>query len=198
MIKGIDVSENNGYIDFNAVKAAGYEFVIVRASYGRHGRDEMFLDNVTRAHDAGLLVGAYHYDYSTTADDALANTLNCKAAIEEAGVLLELPVFYDMEDADGWKSRHGFDPGDATDFCRIFCDNIGLDHGIYASESWFDGYIDWERLGCAVWNASWMNGYNPEPTEDNTVDGIKGYMWQYSDKVVIGGKELDGDVIYGM
>ena len=32
---GIDVSKHNGLIDFNAVKEAGIEFVIIRAGYGK-------------------------------------------------------------------------------------------------------------------------------------------------------------------
>lgn len=30
MLKGIDVSENNGYVDWNAVKASGMDFAIIR------------------------------------------------------------------------------------------------------------------------------------------------------------------------
>ena len=41
-MKGIDVSENNGSVDWQAVADAGIEFAIVRASYGKTGRDEMF------------------------------------------------------------------------------------------------------------------------------------------------------------
>ena len=33
-MRGIDVSENNGEVDFQAVKNAGYDFVIVRLGYG--------------------------------------------------------------------------------------------------------------------------------------------------------------------
>lgn len=194
-MKGFDVSENNGYVDFEQAKAEGYDFVIVRCSYGQNGRDAMFLDNVTRAHDAGLLVGAYHYDYSTDTADALRNTQNCRAAIDEAGVMLELPVFYDMEDADGWKSRHGFDPADATALCQTFVENIGLDCGVYASESWFNNYIDWQSLGCAVWNASWYSSPQ-EPCPGDGVDGIGGYMWQYTDSATIAGVQLDADYIY--
>lgn len=197
-MKGIDVSENNGYVDFHEVKAAGYDFVIVRCSYGKSGRDEMFIDNVNRAHEAGLMVGAYHYDYSLDTDDALMNTLNCKSAINESGVLLELPVFFDMEDADGYKKRNGFsfDPELVTAICKVFCDNIGLNHGIYASESWFNSRIDWRSLGCAVWNASWYGTAPNEPNPNDDTDGIKGFLWQYTDSAEIGGKYYDADWMY--
>lgn len=198
MAKGFDVSENNGYVDFEQAANEGYEFVIVRSSYGKSGKDENFLDNVNRAHAAGLKVGAYHYSYALTPDDALQEAQNCREVIDSAGVLLELPVFFDMEDADGYKARHGFDfsAGNITEICRVFLENIGLNCGVYASESWLDNYIDWQELGCSVWNASWYSEQT-EPNPDDNVDGIKGYMWQYTDKAYIAGKYLDADWIYG-
>lgn len=50
--------------------------------------------------------GAYHYSYALATEDALLEAQNCRAAIEEAGVALELPVFFDMEDVDGYKREH--------------------------------------------------------------------------------------------
>lgn len=196
-MKGFDISENNGYVDFEAAKAAGYEFVIVRCSYGKHGRDEMFLDNVNRAHAAGLKVGAYHYGYALNVHDAELEAQNCKDAIDEAGVFLELPVWYDMEDADGYKARNGFLFGayGITEICRTFLSGVApLNCGVYASQSWLADYIDWRSLGCSVWNAEWMSGYNPAP--NTAYDSVGAYMWQYSDKVNIGGKLFDGDWLY--
>lgn len=195
---GIDVSENNGTVDWQAVADAGCEFAIVRCSYGKTGRDEKFIENVNGAHAVGLKVGAYHYSYALTPYDATLEADNCKEIVSEAGVLLELPIFFDMEDADGYKSRHGFEfsAGNVTGICDAFLKcMVPLDCGVYASESWLNNYIDWQSLGCAVWNASWKSGYNPTPDDDGT-DGIKGYMWQYTDKAIIGDKEFDADVIY--
>lgn len=187
MIKGIDVSENNGTVDWQAVKNAGIEFAIVRSSYGKTGVDEKFLENVNGAHAVGLKVGAYHYGYGLTPADAVLEARNCREVIDEAGVLLELPVFYDMEDADGYKERHGFlfDPENATGICRAFLDNIGLNCGVYASYSWLCDLIDWRSLGCSVWNAEWGGS-----------DDIEGYMWQFTEKLYISGKQFDGNYLY--
>lgn len=59
-----------------------------------------FQRNVEGAHRAGLICGAYHYSYALTPAEARY----CKWVIENSGVLLELPVFFDMEDGDGWKT----------------------------------------------------------------------------------------------
>ena len=109
MTYGVDVSECNGRVDWQAVADAGQKFAIVRSSYGRYSKDEDFLRNVDGAHSAGLQCGAYHYSYALTPEQARQEARSCKQIIDEAGVLLELPVFFDMEDADGYKRKHGFD-----------------------------------------------------------------------------------------
>ncbi|QDR80311.1 GH25 family lysozyme [Sporomusa termitida] len=187
MIKGIDVSYHNGAVDWQAVAAAGIEFAIIRSSYGLQSKDNMFTKNVAGAKAAGLKVGAYHYSYALCVKDAIQEAANCREAIDSCGVLLDLPVFFDMEDADGYKKRNGFsfDPAEITAMCKAFIDNIGLDCGVYASYWWFANYIDWRSLGCAVWNAQW--GEN---------DDIKGYLWQYTDRLEIGGKCFDGNIRY--
>jgi lysozyme len=186
-MKGIDVSENNGIIDWQAVADAGIEFVMVRSSYGLQSKDNMFAENVNAAHAAGLKVGAYHYSYALSIADAIQEANNCRETIDSAGVLLELPVFFDMEDADGYKQRNGFsfDVEEITSICKSFIDNLGLDCGVYASYSWLTDKVDWQSLGCAVWNAQWGN-----------TDDIKGYMWQYTDSLVIGGQYFDGNEYY--
>lgn len=187
MIKGIDVSYHNGEIDWQAIKDAGIEFVMVRSSYGLQSKDKMFAQNVAGAKAVGLKVGAYHYSYALNVEDAIQEAANCRDVIAKAGVLLELPVFFDMEDADGYKQRKGFafNPAEITAMCKAFIENIGLDCGVYASYSWLADYIDWRSLGCAVWNAQW--GRN---------DDIKGYMWQYTDRLEIGGRYFDGNIKY--
>jgi hypothetical protein len=108
--------------------------------------------------------------------------------IDRAGVLLELPVWFDMEDADGYKRKHNFDfsPDNVTAICRAFLGEIKpLDCGVYASMSWLESIIDWRSLGCAVWNAQWSDR-----------DDIKGYMWQYTDALEIGGRNFDGNMLY--
>ena len=187
-MRGIDVSIHNVPVDWQAVKAAGIDFAICRTGYGKNGVDESFQANVEGAHEAGLVCGAYHYSYALTKADAVNEALFCKKIIDDSGVLLELPVWFDMEDADGYKRRHGFTftKRNVTDICRAFLDNIKpLDCGIYASFSWLEEFIDWRKLGCSVWNAQWGKH-----------DYLQGYMWQFTDTLNIGGKLFDGNILY--
>lgn len=190
MTNGIDVSENNGYISqstWDKLAQAGIKFVYVRCSYGRTGVDSEFTANVNRAHKAGLRVGAYHYSYALNVAQAKQEAEHCKKVIANAGVLLELPVFYDMEDADHYKARNcfAFDPQEITEMCRVFGETLGLNWGVYASYSWLKDYIDWKSLGCPVWNAEW-----------NDTDDLKGFVWQYTDSFHFDGHTFDGNKMY--
>ena len=64
MLKGIDVSENNGYVDWNAVKAAGMDFAIIRLGFGNRHLDTNFYENVNEALAVGLKIGIYYYSYA--------------------------------------------------------------------------------------------------------------------------------------
>lgn len=188
MKKGVDVSWHNGYIDWQALKDAGIDFAICRTGYGKSGLDDSFQRNVIGAQSVGMKCGAYHYSYALTPGDAIVEADFCKRIIHEAGVLLELPVWFDIEDADGYKERNRFrfTRHNVTNICRAFLDAIKpLDCGVYASYTWLREYIDWRSLGCAVWNAQWSRN-----------DSLRGYMWQYTDRLNVGGKFFDGNILY--
>jgi lysozyme len=57
----IDLSANNGSVDFAAVKAAGVSLVILKATEGVDYVDPLFRQNVMRAQHADIMVLAYHY-----------------------------------------------------------------------------------------------------------------------------------------
>ena len=188
MHKGIDVSEFNGDIDWQAVYHAGFDFAICRTGYGKNGIDETFARNVAGAHAAGLKCGAYHYSYALTPADATIEAYFCKRIIHEAGVLLELPVFFDMEDADNYKARHffAFTKRNVTNICKAFLDTIKpLNAGVYASHSWLEDYIDWQSLDVPIWSAQW----GPK-------DNLRGYMWQFTDRYEIDGNFFDANLLY--
>lgn len=93
-IRGIDVSAHNGEIDFEKVKAQGYEFVYIKATEGATFRDRRFISNVNAAREAGLKVGAYHFFRFDM--PGYMQGLNLASAVE--GRRLDLPVVIDLEE----------------------------------------------------------------------------------------------------
>ena len=93
-IQGIDVSSHNGSIDFSRVAANGISFVYAKASEGTQFRDPKFSYNITAAHKAGLIVGAYHFFRKDKPGKEQAR--NFIDAVRN--VHLDMPLVIDVED----------------------------------------------------------------------------------------------------
>lgn len=95
-LKGIDVSNWQGNIDFNQVKSNGVQVVYIKASEGDYYKDIKLEQNYTGAKAAGLMIGFYHFFRPSTEADALAeaqffaNTIGNK--IPDCRLALDLEV----------------------------------------------------------------------------------------------------------
>jgi hypothetical protein len=127
---GLDVSLWQGEnLDFNAIKNAGYSFVILRAGTTK-GKDECFETFYKNAKAAGLNVGAYYYSYATTVDAAKADADNMLSWI--SGKKFEYPLYFDYEDS----SQDSLSSTTAQNICLAFMDklaNAGYLTGMYTS-----------------------------------------------------------------
>ena len=97
-LKGIDVSEHNGVINWNDVQTYA-NFVIIRAGYGRLASqaDKYFETNYANAKSRRLKVGAYWYSYAMDPNEA---KLEAKACLEVLGnKAFDYPIYYDIEES---------------------------------------------------------------------------------------------------
>src|SRR3954464_5435347 len=69
-VLGLDVSQFQGTIDWNAVAANGKQFVFMRSSRTNLTKDPTFDANLAGATAAGLLVGPYRYVLPNGLSDA--------------------------------------------------------------------------------------------------------------------------------
>ena len=186
----LDISENNGEVDFDALVEHGVEGVIIRSSYGKYSEDECFYRNVEEAVNHGLKVGAYHYSYALDEEDAILEAHNMINVLARTSAKFELGIWFDMEDADGYKAEHDFDfdAANITNICKAFIDNMPYDNkGIYASYSWFEYYIDFRYIGWNIWNAQWGEQDDLSPISN---------VWQYSSEYYIDGNVFDANEYY--
>ena len=180
----IDVSYHNGDIDFNKVKAAGVEGVIIRAGYGQNHIDKKFETYINAAINAGLKVGVYWFSYAYTVEMAKREAEYCLRAVN--AYKLELPIFFDWEyDSMKYASRNGVNADKVliTDmivgFCNVVKDN-GRSAGYYGSLDYFKNYIDTSKLdGFTKWLARYTNQEQTDCdlwqyTSTGKVDGING------------------------
>ena len=101
-------------------------------------------------------------------------------------------IWFDMEDADGYKQRHGMPSRqEITAMCSEFiceCNRSGYSCGIYASLDWLEHQIATEQLASYVpyWVAQW----------GGRCDWPNASMWQYTDGYCVDGNEFDGNLYF--
>lgn len=193
---GLDLSVHNGNLDFNAIKAAGHDFVILRAGYGSviSQKDKNFEAYYKAAKAVGLKVGTYWYSYALTAAQGIEEAKTCLEAIK--GKTFEYPIFIDMEDADQYKRNHGM-PSNATlsKICENFCEYLeskGYYVGVYASESWFDNQLKGMSKVYDRWVANW--GSNNGKLQSDKSGSY--HLHQYTSAYYLGGKRFDKNIAY--
>ena len=185
----IDVSVWNGNIDWQAVKASGIDYAIIRVGYRGYGTgalvlDSMFDRNMREATAAGIQVGAY----------IVTQAVNTQEAVEEASFIIEkcrsynvtLPLVIDVEAAagdDGPGRGDLISVSDRTAVINAFAQtvkNAGYTPMVYANKNWMNNYIYANDIVsyCRVWVAQ----YNSECTYDKRFN-----MWQFTSSGEIGG-----------
>jgi len=192
---GIDVSSFNGYIDFDAVKNYGIDFVIVRLGgrgYGSEGvifEDDYALRNLTEARKAGLMVGAYFFSQAITPEEAVEEANFCLDLLD--GFYLDYPLVFDWETIDSSENPRTEDISaeTLTECAKAFCDtvnNAGYIPCLYTDAKKSYMKFDLSKLqGVDIWYAF----YNDEP------DMYYNYMmWQYSCTGYVDGIEGDVDL----
>lgn len=185
---GIDVSRHNGEINWNAVKASGVDYVIIRCGYrgsltGALIQDQNFNKNIQGATAAGLKVGIYVFSQAVNEVEAVKEASLAVACAK--GYNLTYPIFIDTESSGGRADK--IDKTTRTAVVNAFCQtvaNSGYKAGIYASKTWFEDRLNMSAVGNY---RIWLAQYAAAPTYKGRYD-----MWQYSSKGKISG--INGNV----
>lgn len=162
---GIDVSSGSGNIDFKALKAAGYEFVIARAGYGSDVSqvDKRFHGYVGDALATGLHVGAYWFIYARTVDEAVRNAECFVEVVSSWRGRLDMPLYIDYEydstryyeQEVGVKENRAI----ATEYIRqaaAYVEKCGYYSGVYLNPDYIKNHVDLPKLShFTLWLAQW-------------------------------------------
>ncbi len=193
---GIDVSKWQGDIDFEKVKDAGVEFVILRMGVMKDkdtplAMDNTFENNYKKAKEVGLKVGVYIYSEATTIDTA---TENAKFVIDNLkGDKLDFPVCFDWE---SWAYFNKLEINlhmlnEMYDTFNKELENAGYTTMLYASENYLNN--TWLSLkDYTIWIAKYS-------TKMPSLKSNNGYiLWQNTDKGRVDGIEgnVDLDIYY--
>lgn len=170
--RGIDVSNFQGTIDWNQVKAAGIEFAILKVGPVYGEPDSAFERNATECERLGIPYGVYYYSYARSVKDANKEADRTLAWL--GGHHPSLPVYYDLEDRYILEDSN-FNKDKLAQIAQTFCNRmeaVGLKAGIYANLNWFNNYL----------NSPSLSGYDHWVAQYNwRCDYAGSYsFWQYS------------------
>ena len=189
-IKGIDVSEFQGNINWNKVKADGIEFAILKLGniydYDANYKDSKFDTNYKNARANGIKIGAYIYNYCNTID-------TLKKGLEWAikkleGKELDLPFYLDMEDKD----IQGETKETLTNQCNEFAKYVeskGYQAGVYANVNWLKNELNPNDFDKKI--SVWVAQYYKECQYTGKYD-----IWQYASDGSVSGISGNCDMNY--
>lgn len=195
--KGMDVSEFQGSINYEAAKGNDISFVIPRTGYGFSTIDKFFMQNVAQANKAGIAVpGIYHFSYALNKEDAEREAKFAVELAEKAGLPPETIIFYDLEYDN--VDRYAKDPKNnhlgkvvnitktkASEMAVAFCDMVkagGFRAGIYANTDYLNRMFTKAVINRYIlWHADYRKDAKPDPramffqyTSEGKIDGING------------------------
>ena len=98
MWKGIDVSDNQGIINWQKAKAVGVQFAVLRSVRRSGNEDDQFFNNVTGCRENNIPFSVYKYTYATTEDAARTEAQQVVALLESIGAEKSTIVWCDVED----------------------------------------------------------------------------------------------------
>lgn len=196
-VNGIDVSHWQGTINWSQVYNAGYRFAFVKASSGDSEPpqiiDDQFDQNMVGGHNAGILMGAYHFAYpeynSATAEAQFFVSVVGDYMTE--GYLRPVLDLEDDVDSNSYPSRMGKTALSAwvNEFMITVQNLTGVEPLLYVNSNYANNYLDDSTNQYDLWIAHWT--YNPN-TSPNTGIWTNWDFWQYSDQGSIAG--ISGNV----
>lgn len=176
-VRGIDVSKFQGSIDWNAVKADGITFAIIRCGYRGYGsgalvEDSTYRQNIQGAINAGLRVGVYFYSQAINEAEAVEEASMVLSLV--SGYSLPLGVYYDTESVGGGRAN-ALSAAERTACAVAFCETIrsaGYSAGVYSYASWFYNALNFANI--SKYNI-WIAQYR-----DTLSFSYKHNIWQYT------------------
>ena len=166
-LKGLDVSEYQGEVDWQKAKDSGIDFAILRCGFGNewsgegsyedYGQDDDYWErNADACTELNIPFGIYLYSYATNEEMARSEathvarllgliepTIEGLPSYTDKNYQLSYPIYYDLED----KSITGLFPDEMAAIVTAFFDQLEEygyhgPEGLYASLNWVRARFD--------------------------------------------------------
>lgn len=190
-LAGVDVSQFQREIDWEAVKASGVDFAMIRVGGRGYGNGALYEDthfeqNIEGALDAGLEVGVYFFSQAISVEEAEEEAAYLLERIE--GYEISFPVVFDWEVIGKSNARADNLDTDTLGACaNAFCEAVaaaGYEPMVYVSLN--TGYLKYDLRQIDQYDL-WLAEYADAPTFHYNFQ-----MWQYTSSGQVDG--IDGEV----
>lgn len=185
MLKGIDISEHNGTINWDKT-ARKIDFVMIRLGYGPGNHlDEKADYNLLQCKKHGVKFGAYWFSYAANEDEAVVEANNAISRLN--GMQPDLPIAFDFEyDSDSYLEKtRGLMLSNTTraNIAKAFCRQIkarGYEPMLYTNYDYYAHKGFNLITDIPLWFAYWGNEQPPvkwlmwQSTSTGSIDGIAG------------------------
>lgn len=189
-IRGIDVSNHQGKIEWNLVSKKEISFVYIKSTEGGDFKDKSFIFNWKEAKKEGFKVGAYHFF-----------TL-CKSGAEQAENFIQtvpkeidsLPPVVDLEFVGNCKERPNVE--NVQKEISIFLDRVDTYYNaktvLYLTNEFIEKYLGDQFFHHPIWIRNIF-------IHPNTFSSLDWMIWQYKSTARINGIQgpVDLNVLNG-
>ncbi len=186
--RGVDISENNGEIDWTLLKDEEVGFAMICAGTAQDDgtilQDTRFEENMQGAAAAGLNTGAYFRIGAASQEEALQEAEFVISALEPYRNQIRCPVAVVIPSSERGERLLALSRSEWTDIVKAFCRRIeeeGYRPVIYGSLSTFTMQVDITELEHFD---KWLANY-----DSRLYFPYKFSMWQYSVNGQVGGIE---------
>ena len=183
MIRAIDVSANQGRIDWKKVPSS-IDYVILRCTTKNHKPDVRFAENVAALNERGTPYDVYKYVYAKTVDEINVEIFHVIDAILKNGAYGHVKrIWLDIEDC-----TLPDDHDELSYLVRVGCmaiENNTFSAGVYANYKWMKNGRFTVPKNVPVWVARYplsLTEFTPtdKPPSFSCVNGVDWAGWQYT------------------
>lgn len=205
MWRGIDVSENQGVIDWGQVAASGVQFAILR-SVRRSGKaDEQFSANLEGCRTYGIRTAVYKYTYAVTREQVETEICQIAELLKNHGLDgTGMMIWWDVEDRETLQPLGRTKLTELIRTAQAKIEAAGYRFGLYTGLYVYkEGWFDFNAFACPVWIARYpstaQKAWNDNPSDrykPSVGRAIWGWQWTSNGRLPGIGGAVDFDICY--
>ena len=190
----IDISANQGTIDFAKLKESGVSKIILRSTTKDYSVDKKWYEYLNNCDKYNIPVECYKYSYATTTEQSIAEANSVIKLLNNRKMF----IWLDLENKN---QRDLIQKQGISQIANVFittCQHAGYEVGIYCNLDWYKNCIDDAFKNKYKF---WIAHYPKIDTGEIKADlkpNVGEVMWQYTSKGKILGinGDVDIDIIY--